>query len=151
MRTAILALLLGTALLGLGLGCGGGGNAQESPTFEEYFYEFQAAQEEMRVNLGDFVGFNPFTAGAETRADFAAALHDAVDDFESLRTSPDFRESHEAYVRAMREQANAIADTGDDRLNEAIRAEQVVWCAIRRVAEREGLIEESTLNSCEGF
>ncbi len=145
MRKTLLALLFGTMLGGVALAC-----SDDEPTFEEYFREFQAIQEEMRGSLGDFVGFNPFTADAETRADFAAALHDAVDDFESLRPSPDFRERHDAYVRAMREQANAIADTVDDRLDEAIRAEEVALCAIRRVAEREGLIEESVLKSCEG-
>ncbi len=145
MRNTLLILVLGTMLGGVALAC-----SDDEPTFEEYFREFQAIQEEMRVNLGAFAGFNPLTADAETRADFADALHDAVDDFEGLRPGPDFRESHDAYVRAMRELENAIADTGNDRLDEAIRAEQIAGCAIRRVAEREGLIEESVLKSCEG-
>ena len=66
MRTTLLALILGTALLGVGLAC-----SDDEPTFEEYFRELQAIQEEMRVSLGDFVGFNPNTADAETRAEFA--------------------------------------------------------------------------------
>ena len=68
MRRTLLALLFGTALLGVGLAC-----SDDEPTPEEYFREFQATQAEMTVNLGDFVGFNPFTADAETRADFSDA------------------------------------------------------------------------------
>ena len=145
MRNTLLILVLGTMLGGVALAC-----SDDEPTFEEYFREFQAIQEEMRLGLGDFAGFNPLTADAETRADFADALHNAVDDFEDLRSGSDFRESHSAYVRAMRQQADAIADADDDRLREAMRDENAAWCAIRRVAEREGLIEESVLKSCEG-
>ena len=145
MRRTLLALLFGTALLGVGLAC-----SDDEPTPEEYFREFQATQAEMSVNLGDFVGFNPFTADAETRADFSDALHNAVDAFEGLRSGSDFRESHSAYVRAMRQQADAIADADDDRLREAMRDENAASCAIRKIAEREGLVEESLLNSCEG-
>ena len=50
----------------------------------------------------------------------------------------------------MRQQAYAIADADDDRLREAMRDENAASCAIRKIAEREGLVEESLLNSCEG-
>ena len=144
MRKTLLALLFGTTLAGVGLAC-----SNDEPTFEEYYRQFQAIEQEMEADSIEIVRLSiPASPDAEIRAALAEIVRPAADDFASLDPVPSLEPAHNAMVQAVFELAYAI-EAGDELIwTAAARRQQDVRCELLTLAESEGLLDDASQKGC---
>ena len=144
MRKTLLALLFGTTLAGVGLAC-----SNDEPTFEEYYRQFQAIEQEMEADSIEIVRLSiPASPDAENRAALAEIVRTAADDFASLDPVPSLEPAHNAMVQAVFELAYAI-EAGDELIwTAAARRQQDVRCELLTLAESEGLLDDASQKGC---